>query len=212
MAGRTEAVLFDFDYTLVDSSEGCIDASNSALAALGLPQAEPDRIRRTIGLSLAESFRALTGLDDEALAEAYFRHFVARADRVMADKTVLLPGVARAVAVLRARGLRLGIVSTKFRYRIEAILGRDGLLEPFATIVGGEDVSHPKPHPEGLGLALARLELAAEHALYVGDSAVDAEAARRAGVPFAAVLSGTTPRAACRVRGQRCARRGRDAR
>ena len=42
MARRTAAVLFDFDYTLVDSSAGCIDAANSALVALGLPQAEPD--------------------------------------------------------------------------------------------------------------------------------------------------------------------------
>ncbi len=96
-------------------------------------------------------------------------------------------------------------MSTKFRYRIEAILTRDGLLEAFACIVGGEDVSQHKPHPEGLRLALARLEVAAERALYVGDSAVDAEAARCAGVPFAPVLSGTTPRAAFAGAGARAA-------
>ena len=94
MARRTAAVRFDFDYTLVDSSAGCIDAANSALVALGLPQAEPDRIRRSIGLSLADTFRALTGLDDEALAEGFRLHFVARADQVMTDKTLLLPGTS----------------------------------------------------------------------------------------------------------------------
>jgi phosphoglycolate phosphatase len=114
----------------------------------------------------------------------------------MADKTVLLPGVRATVARLRARGLVLGIVSTKYRRRIEAILRREGLLAPFAAIVGGEDVAAHKPDPQSLNLAMARLRVTPDRALYVGDSVTDAEAARRAGLSFAAVLSGTTPREA----------------
>ena len=92
--------------------------------------------------------------------------------------------------------MRLGIVSTKYRYRIEDVLGREGLLELFEVIVGGEDVSEFKPDPESLNLALGKMGISPEAVLYVGDSVVDAEAAMRAGVPFAAVLSGSTPREA----------------
>ena len=130
------------------------------------------------------------------MSEAFARLFVERADRVMADKTGLLPGVRETVARLRGRGLALGIVSTKYRYRIEGILRREGLLAPFAAIVGGEDVTAHKPDPEGLRLAMERLGAGPEETLYVGDSVTDAEAARRAGVSFVAVLSGTTPREA----------------
>lgn len=190
------AVLLDFDYTLADSSEGVIACTNAALGALGLAPAAPERIRKTIGLPLDVGLERLTGRGDPRTAEAFTRHFIAHADRVMADATRLLPGVRGALSALRSRGLELGIVSTKFRYRIEAILARDRLLDAFAVLVGGEDVRRPKPDPEGVLAALERLGVEPRGALYVGDGAVDAETARRAGVAFAAVLSGVTPPAA----------------
>ena len=85
-------------------------------------------------------------------------------------------------------------MSTKFRFRIETTLRREDLLDSFETIIGGEDVSNHKPDPEGLLKAIRKLESAPENSLYVGDSVIDAEAAKRAGVPFVAVLSGVTPR------------------
>lgn len=92
------------------------------------------------------------------------------------------------------RGLVLGIVSTKFRYRIQEVLQREGLSGHFEVIVGGEDVSTHKPDPSGLLLALDALKHSSRDSLYVGDHSIDAETARSAGVPFIAVLSGTTPR------------------
>jgi phosphoglycolate phosphatase len=64
------------------------------------------------------------------------------------------------------------------------------------VIVGGEDVAAHKPDPESLHLAMARLGAEPGRALYAGDSVTDAETARRAGILFAAVLSGATPREA----------------
>ena len=61
-------------------------------------------------------------------------------------------------------------------------------------IVGGEDVSAHKPDPSGLLAAVRAFGGACSHSLYVGDSSTDAETAKAAGVPFLAVLSGTTPR------------------
>ena len=114
------------------------------------------------------------------------------------DLTVLFESVPATIAALRVLGFPLGIVSTKFRYRIEAILEREGLHDAFGVIVGGEDVAEHKPDPTGLLTAIGRLGSVPASTLYVGDSVVDAETAKRAGVPFVAVLSGVTPREAFR--------------
>lgn len=191
-----QTILFDFDYTLADSSQGVIDCIGYALRELGLPRVSDEATCRTIGLSLVDTLAALAGTQPDEVSKRFARLFVERADQVMADKTVLLPGVREAVTRLSERGLALGIVSTKYRYRIESILQREGLLTSFAVIVGGEDVTAHKPDPESLRLAIERLEVGPEESLYVGDSVIDAETARRAGVSFVAVLSGMTPREA----------------
>lgn len=185
------AVVFDFDYTLADSSAGTTECINFALANLGLPAVSPVRACETIGLSLPETFCVLTGIADKAIASRFACFFVQRADTVMEPRTRLYNSVPGTVAALRQRGIALAIVSTKFRYRIANILGRHGLCGQFDAVVGGEDVHDHKPDPSGLLLALAHLGVRPGEAFYVGDHVVDAEAARRAGVPFIAVLSGT---------------------
>jgi phosphoglycolate phosphatase-like HAD superfamily hydrolase len=74
----------------------------------------------------------------------------------------------------------------------ERTLAEGGLASQFEVIIGGEDVVQHKPHPDGLLLALQRLHLPVTDVLYVGDHPVDAEAASRVGVPFMAVLTGTS--------------------
>jgi phosphoglycolate phosphatase len=194
MASRPfQAILFDFDYTLADSSRGAIACIAYALHELGLPEVSDEAACRTIGLSLSDTLTALAGPQPDAVRAYFARLFVEHADRVMADRTVLLPGAREAVARLQDQGRSLGIVSTKYRRRIEAILRREGLLTSFSVIVGGEDVARHKPHPDSLHLAMRRLGLGPGDVLYVGDSVTDAVAARNAGLAFVAVLSGTTP-------------------
>jgi phosphoglycolate phosphatase len=185
-----EAILFDFDLTLADSSAGVTECANHALRALDFAPAEPVLVHRTIGLSLVQSFRALTGNDDPGLGAAYAKHFGEHADRVMAELISLYPGAADTIRDLRGRGLRTAIVSTKFRYRIEDILKRadsSGLVD---VIVGGEDVAQHKPHPESLLRALRLLDVHPSRAVYVGDHPVDAQAAASAEIPFIGVLTG----------------------
>lgn len=196
MAHQIEAIIFDFDYTLADSSRGIIRCIDHALRALDLPAVSAETARRTIGLSLPDTFRELAGQRHMARAEEFARLFIQYADRIMADLTVILEPVPRTIARLAGQGVAMGIVSTKYRYRIETVLRREGLLEPFALIVGGEDVSRHKPDPEGLLKATAGLGCSPASCLYVGDSLTDAETAKRAGVPFVAVLSGVTLRVA----------------
>ena len=186
------AVVFDFDLTLADSSAGAVKCVNHALAALGLPCAPPERIVATIGLSLADTLRTLTGIDSPEIAARFLGHFVERADAIMAESTFVYEHVPPLLASLRRAGLTLGVVSTKYRYRIEKILWRESLARHFGVIVGGEDVTRHKPDPMGLTLAVERLGVRGDEALYVGDHPVDAQTARAAGIPFVAVLSGVS--------------------
>jgi phosphoglycolate phosphatase len=184
------AILFDFDFTLADSTAGAVECVNHALLASGFPAADWEAIRRSVAYPLPEVLARLTGVEDGAAAAAFAQAFITRADEVMAPLTALFAGVVPAVSELRDRGLKTGIVSTKFRYRIQAILANHDAGDLFDVIVGGEDVRQHKPHPECLQRALARLNLRPDQALYVGDHPVDGRAAEAAGVPFVFVRSG----------------------
>ena len=187
-----KAYLFDFDYTLADSSRGIVMCFRNVLAMHGHDGISDESIKRTIGKTLEESFTILTGIDDKETLAAYRKEYVAQADRLMTANTVLFPETLDVLSRLKERGARIGIISTKYRYRIMELLGKkfpEGFLD---IIVGGEDVKTPKPSPEGLTFAISHLELEAADVLYCGDSTVDAETARNAGVDFAGVLHGMT--------------------
>ncbi|TCW83896.1 HAD family hydrolase [Burkholderia sp. SRS-46] len=186
------AVIFDFDLTLADSSAAIIECTEYALLQLGAPGATHAQIRAVIGLPLQEMFRSLTGDSESARADAFAGHFVARADEIMVAGTRIYPDVPNLLARLRGQGLAVAIVSSKFRYRIEAILALNGLRPLVDVLIGGEDVTRHKPDPEGLVEALAQLGVSADAAIYVGDHAVDAQAAERAGMPFVGAVSGMT--------------------
>ncbi len=191
-AAPLRAVLFDFDFTLADSTAGAQECINHALLALGLPAASREKIRQMVAYPLPEILARLTGIEDPQTAAAFARAFITRADEVMAPLTGLFPTAIPAVRQLRERGLRTAIVSTKHRYRIQSILALHDAGSWFDAIIGGEDVQRHKPSPEPLERALSRLRLQACEVVYVGDHPVDAEAAEAASTPFIAVLTGAS--------------------
>ena len=189
------AVLFDFDFTLADSSPGVIECFAHGFARVGLPAADPEAVRRTIGLTLPEALRQLHGVEDAALARDFSDAFRERAEHVMVASTRWLDRALDAVAACREVGLATAICSTKRRSHIEGVLARDDLHALFDAVIGSDDVAAAKPAPDALHAALTRLGVETQRALYVGDHPVDAEAAARAGVAFVAVLTGPSVRA-----------------
>jgi len=185
-----DTVLFDFDYTLADASEGIIQSVNYALTQMSYTECSDRQIRRTIGLPLSDTFSRLTGNKQRSQQERFKSHFIQKADQVMLLNSHLLPFVRETWFKLVKDGYRLGIVSSKFRYRIEDFCGRENL--PVDCIIGTEDVASLKPHPEGLIKAVTMLETTIDQCIYVGDNVIDAQAAAAAGVQFVAVLSGVT--------------------
>ena len=189
---RYRAALFDFDYTLGDSSLGAVDCMRYALAALGLPDVDAQTCASTIGLSLPETLVALAGEEHAPLASAFHELFMARADVVMVPQAIVYPFTGDLLSRLRRAGLSLAIVTNKRRDRIEGILARYNLATAVDAIIGSADVPSPKPAPDALLLAAERLGITLAEAVYVGDNLVDARAARAARVPFVAVTSGHT--------------------
>lgn len=193
---RYKGLLFDFDYTLADSSAGVAVCINHALANMGFAPVEKSRTDRTIGLSLAETFRELTGIAEDAQVQRLATLFLEKADEVMVDMTVMLSGAVNAIPKLAELGYSMGIVSTKRRRPIIEILQRDNMDRYFTVIVGGGEVHMPKPNPEGVRMALKSMGLTPGTALYVGDSRTDAVTARNGELDFAAVLTGVTEKEA----------------
>lgn len=192
MADMYKAVIFDYDFTLGDSAYGIAVSCNYALGKLGFTEKTGDEIRRTIGLSLKEVFRTLTGIDDEDAAERFTALFRERADKVITESAVMYEDALPTLSELRRRGIKTAIVTSKFHYRIDEILCKFNAESLIGEIVGGDDVTREKPDPEGLLKAVEVLGTNRKEVLYVGDCLVDAKAAQSAGVDFAAVLTGTT--------------------
>jgi phosphoglycolate phosphatase len=186
------AIIFDFDYTLADSSRGAVDCINYALQSMGEEPRSWNDCCATIGLSLSDTYISLTRKNNPEKIARFHRLFVERADQVMAPSTELYGGVKDLVHRLTSSNFVLGILSTKFRYRICQILERYELTDQFSVIVGGEDIEKSKPDPEGLHLFLSKTSIKPEQAVLVGDSLTDAETALRGGIDFIAVLTGTT--------------------
>lgn len=184
--------LFDFDYTLVDSSRGIVTCFRNVLARHGYGQITDNAIKRTIGKTLEESFSILTGIKDENTLLGFKKEYTKEADIYMTANTMLFPETKSVLTELKRNGAQLGIISTKYRFRIQELLDMQFPAGFMDIIVGGEDVQLPKPSPEGLLYAIQCLGAEPAETLYIGDSTVDAETAQNAAINFAGVLHGVT--------------------
>ncbi|MCD8173230.1 MAG: HAD-IA family hydrolase [Alistipes sp.] len=186
--------LFDFDYTLADSSAGIVMCFQTVLKENGYGNITDQAIKRTIGKTLEDSFSVLTGVTDTGMLQRLKDEYVGQAALHMTANTRLFPETGSVLSELKNRGARLGIISTKYRYTIAELLDRDFPPGFFDIVVGCEDVREPKPSPEGFNYAMAYLNGGRENTLYIGDSIIDAQAAEAAGVDFCGVLHGMTTR------------------
>lgn len=187
-----EAYLFDFDYTLANSEKGIVMCFQHVFHQNGYVNIEDEAIKRTIGLTLEDAFKLLTGIRDNGLIAEYRRQYSKKSDTVMVKNTKLFPETLPMLEALKAKGAVTAIVSTKNRRRIAKTIEEyrmEGLID---LVVGGEDVSKAKPSPEGVIKAMEQLKLSPKKTLYVGDNIIDAQTAQNAGIAFAAVTTGTT--------------------
>ena len=193
-------VFIDFDYTLGDSTAAIAEGYRLGFLALGLDPPTEEQVRHTVGLTLADGYALLTGDHNPERQEAFyhsFQHTVGveaggEGRRLMIEGTTLFPGAEELLLALKHAGVRTAIVSTKPGSTIRRIFEHQGRKDLLDLVVGGDEVTQAKPHPQGLRLALERLGLSAEQVLFCGDTVIDAATAQAGGCDFCAVLNGTT--------------------
>ena len=127
---NAELLIFDLDYTLIDSSEGIVYCFNEARRRAGEPEVEPGKIIQRIGHPIEETFLRL-GSADPVARRVVFRQLAA--EGAMAKGSFLLPGVAETIRALEPRGYRLAVASTKSRAEIIRILEHLGLVKYFGA-------------------------------------------------------------------------------
>ena len=187
-----KAIIFDFDYTLGDCTDGIVQCVNFALHKLAREEKDRESIKKTVGMSLKRTFAVLTGSNSESDACLFEQYFLEKAADVMVKCAELYNHVQEILRELKADGYKLGVVTTKGHAKIEGIMAKFDLTKTMDILVGGDDVKIQKPSPEGLLWTIEQLEVDTEEVLYVGDSLVDAETAKNANVKFLGVLTGTT--------------------
>jgi phosphoglycolate phosphatase len=193
-AERFPALLFDLDGTLIDSAPDLAAALNRVLASAGREMLPFIQVRGMIGNGarklVERGYRASGGPPEDLDAET--ERFLSIYGRALACHTRVYDGVAETLAMLAARGHRLGIVTNKPFAPTLGVLQALDLSRHFAPehVVGGDSVATRKPDPEPLMALLDRMGHEAEAAIMIGDSANDIEAARAAGVRSIAVSYG----------------------
>jgi len=192
--GSPKAVLFDFDGTLVDTTELIYRSLLSATREVLGRDFPRETLTSGIGTPLPKQMEVLVGEDPdrtvlvERLMESYFGHN----ERLHEDLISSYPGVEAALGRLHAAGVKTAVVTSKRRHSVERALDSfPQLREVTDVFVTLESTERHKPDPEPLLKGLELLgNVPAEHAVYVGDSPHDVKAARAAGLGIVAVSWG----------------------
>jgi pyrophosphatase PpaX len=187
--GPLRAVLFDFDGTLVDTTELIYQSMRHAYGeVVGGPEPERAVLMANVGQPLPRQMELLSVEHADALLDSYRAHN----EWIHDDLIKEFPGVEASIARLQDAGLGVGVVTSKRRPSVEmALESFPGLRKVTDVFVTMEDTTEHKPNPEPL---LKGLELLGgvppERAAYVGDAPFDVAAARAAGTRSVAVSWG----------------------
>jgi phosphoglycolate phosphatase len=183
-------VVFDLDGTLLDTLDDLAAAVNHALTAFGLPVRTKEEVRGFIGNGIAKLMQRAVGYEhsrfDEILAE-FKRHYGAHC----ADKTQPYEGVLPLLQRLKEKGVRTAVLSNKADFAVKALA--DTYFKGLLLEAVGENESlgiRKKPAPDALFAVMERLGVSNNQTLYIGDSEVDIQTAKNAGVACACVTWG----------------------
>jgi HAD superfamily hydrolase (TIGR01549 family) len=172
------AVIWDMDGTLFDSSSVVPGAFIAALRESGTGEISAEQVIAAYGLGPPAAMLAhfLGRPATDAEVDRYHRELEAAA-----RATALYPGIVDVLEAIQP-AVKLGVFTGASHRAAGILLAATGLSQFFDEVVGGDEVSHAKPAPDGVLEACRRLHVHPTESAYVGDAAVDLEAARRAGV------------------------------
>ncbi len=185
-----KACIFDLDGTLLNTLADLADALNYALNRSGFPKRTLEEVRNFVGngvYTLVE--RALPSGTDAKHRQTCLSDFKSYYELHKQDKTCLYDGIYDLVASLKAKGIRIAIVSNKFDKAVKE-LAKYYFSDMIDVAIGESPQIRKKPAPDTVFMALDMLGVTKEETLYIGDSDTDVLTAKNAGVPFVGVTWG----------------------
>lgn len=184
MSRQYDTVIFDLDGTLLNTLEDLADSVNAALTHFGRPERTLDEVRQFVGNGVLNLMTKAVPEGQEAedfqqIYEWFKRYYSAHSE----VKTRAYEGISELLQQLSAHNYKMAIVSNKFHDAVCQLSEKYfGSLLPVS--IGENEAAgiRKKPAPDTVFTALERLGSTVEHAVYVGDSEVDAATARNAGM------------------------------
>jgi phosphoglycolate phosphatase len=197
---RTRAVVFDLDDTLVTSTVDYSKFKRLIIERIaqegGDPRCYSDSENIVALLVRYGRWLAENGRSEDEIASR-----MAAMDRIMdqvemerVHETTAIEGAREVLALLRERGVRVGILTRGCHEYAERALAAAGLADLVDALETRNSKLRPKPDPESYLRIVSLMGVTPDESLFVGDHTIDADCARNAGVPFVGVLSGSVPR------------------
>lgn len=197
--GAIKLVIFDLDGTLIDSRLDLVHSVNAALRHIGRASLPDDVIASYVGDGAPILIRRALGGEevDEATVLRGFQFFLSYYREHKLDHTNVYDGVKEALAAIQRASngnpRKMAVLSNKPVVPSRAIVEALGLGKFFSQIYGGNSFATKKPDPEGAYKLLEEYGMGPEEAAIVGDSQVDAETGRNAGLWTVGVRYGFAP-------------------
>lgn len=189
-----DLLIFDLDGTLIDSKLDLAHSVNASRAHLGLAAIPNELVYSYVGEGAPVLIKRSLGPDasaeDNARALEFFLQYY-QAHQL--DNTVLYPGVKEALDRLKDYGATLAVLTNKPVKISHEIVSGLGLAGHFQCVYGGNSFEFKKPHPIGIHTIVNDTGLLPKHTVMVGDSGVDIQTARNAGVQSCGVSYGFQP-------------------
>ena len=183
-------VIFDLDGTLLNTLDDLTASVNYAMDMMGMPRHTLDEIRRFVGNGVRVLIRRSVpdGTSDEDY-EAAYKYFEGHYADHCKDKTGPYERVPEMLSELCRRGYKTAIVSNKIDFAVKEL--RDDFFAETVQVAVGDDLEMKnKPAPDMVYKALRELDSTPEESVYVGDTDVDLETAKNAGMDCISVSWG----------------------
>ena len=189
-----KAMLFDLDGTLLDTLDDLAVSVNHMLERFGYPPRSRDFVRQAVGNGVRNLIvRALPEGEGAQRVEECLQAFRAHYSQNLDVRTRPYPGVMELLQLLKREGIACGVVSNKYDGAVAALCKKH-FGDLVAVAIGERPGLGRKPEPGSALLALQLLGAERETTVYVGDSDVDVETARNAGLKCVGVSWGFRPR------------------
>ena len=191
-----EAVIFDLDGTLLDTLDDLWDSVNAALEKYGLPLRTREEVRWFVGNGIAKLIERATGEVEKEVYEGVFAEFKRRYAEHCEDKTKPYEGIMPLLARLKEQGIKTAVVSNKADFALKKLAQSyfDGLL--LEAVGENEEAGiRKKPAPDSVLAVMQSMGVGTRSTVYIGDSDVDLQTAKNAGVDCIAVTWGFRDRA-----------------